>query len=129
MVLVKTPGGVPSGTVTLSVIVQVCPGLRFTPEKLTVDPPAGAVTVVPALQAVVSPEGVATIMPAGNVSVSATFVKGSTGVSPAGSVLRSIFSVSVDVPPGFTAAGLNALVMTSGVKMLMRNVMGLGLLP
>jgi hypothetical protein len=99
VVLFFTPTVVP---VTFTVIAQVVPGVAMLPPvRLMLPEPAVAVTVPP--QLLVSPFGVATTNPAGNVSVKATPV--SVTVFADGFVIANVNAV---VPLSTTVVGLKA---------------------
>lgn len=55
---------------TFTETVQLAPGARVAPERLTVELPAAAVAVPP--QVLLRPEGVATTRPSGRLSLNAT---------------------------------------------------------
>jgi hypothetical protein len=105
VVLVETPGLAP---MTLTLNVQDVPAAIVAPVRLTAPEPAVAVIVPPPHD----PErllGVATVIPAGNVSVNAT--PASAAVFAAGFVMVKL---RVEFPFGETAVGLNAFTMDGG---------------
>jgi hypothetical protein len=111
VVLVETPGFAP---VTFTLKVQDVPAAIVAPARLTAPAPAVAVIVPPAHDPE-RPLGVATVIPAGNVSVNATPANGA--VFAAGFVMVKL---RVELPFGEMAVGLNAFTMEGGVttKML-----------
>jgi hypothetical protein len=104
LVLLKTPAAAP---VMFTDTVQADAAAMDPPEKLMLPAPAVAVAVPP--QLLTSPFGVATVKPAGNVSVNAT-PAAATGFA-AGLV---IVKVSVETPFTAIAVGLNAFAMEGG---------------
>jgi hypothetical protein len=105
VVLVKTPGLPP---VTLTLKTQEAPAAIVPPARLTAPDPAAAV-IVPPPHEPASPFGVATVIPAGNVSVNETPV--SAAVFPDGFVMVKL---SVELPFGEMAVGENALAIDGG---------------
>jgi hypothetical protein len=109
VVFVNWPDAV---AVTFTVIVQVLLEAAVPPVNETLPDPAVAVAVPP--QVLVNPLGVATTIPAGNVSVNATPV--SATALAAGFV---IVKVSEVIPFRTTVVGLNALAIDGGATTLM----------
>src|SRR5258708_21790639 len=104
VVLIKFPEAVP---VTFTVTVQVLLTATVTPVSEMLPDPATAVAVPP--QVLVSPLGVATTMPTGKVSVSATPVS-ATAFAP-GLVMVKVSEV---VPPRGTDTAPKALAIGGG---------------
>ena len=105
VVLVKTPGVAP---VTFTLKVQLVATAIVAPVRLTALDPAVAV-MVPPPQVPASPLGVATVIPAGSVSVKATPVN--AAVLAAGFVTVKL---RLDVPFGVMDVGLKAFARDGG---------------
>jgi hypothetical protein len=105
VVLVETPG---LAAVTFALNVQDVPADIVAPVRLTAPEPAVAV-IVPPPHDPERPLGVATVIPAGNVSVNVTPANGA--VFAAGFV---IVKLRVELPFGEMAVGLKAFTMDGG---------------
>jgi hypothetical protein len=110
VVLVETPALAP---VTLTLNVQDVPAAMVAPVRPTAPEPAVAV-IVPPPHDPARPLGVATVIPAGNVSVNAT--PANAAVFAAGFVMVKL---RVEFPFGETAVGLKAFTMDGGATTTM----------